>query len=77
MTVLKSSISPTSATFKSNAAALASLVDELKSRMAVAALACGLGWAFLEVPYRLGPLAAALLAVAAVQTVTMLRDARR
>ena len=38
MTVLKSSISPTSATFKSNAAAMASLVDELKSRMAAAAL---------------------------------------
>jgi predicted branched-subunit amino acid permease len=55
---------------------VANLLKERK-RMAVAALACGLGWAFLEVPYRLGPLAAALLAVAAVQTVTMLRDARR
>jgi len=38
MTTLKSSVSPTSATFKSNASAMAALVDELKSRMATAAL---------------------------------------
>jgi 3-methylcrotonyl-CoA carboxylase beta subunit len=38
MTTLKSSISTTSAAFKSNASAMAALVDELKSRMAVAAL---------------------------------------
>ncbi len=38
MTTLKSSISPTSATFKSNASAMSALVDELKSRMATAAL---------------------------------------
>ncbi len=38
MTALKSSISPTSAAFKSNASAMAALVDELKSRMATAAL---------------------------------------
>src|SRR5690348_9877543 len=38
MTAIKSSIATTSAAFKSNAEAMAALVDELKSRMAVAAL---------------------------------------
>ncbi|HEV2560565.1 MAG TPA: carboxyl transferase domain-containing protein [Rhizomicrobium sp.] len=38
MTKIASAISPTSAAFKSNAAAMSTLVDELKSRMAVAAL---------------------------------------
>ena len=38
MTGLKSSISPTAPAFKSNAAAMAALVDELKSRQATAAL---------------------------------------
>jgi len=38
MTTLKSSLSPTSASFKSNAVAMAALVQELKARMATAAL---------------------------------------
>ncbi len=38
MSVLKSSLSPTSATFKANAVAMAGLVGELKERMALAAL---------------------------------------
>jgi len=55
---------------------VANLLKERK-RLAVAVLACSLGWAFIDVPYRLGPLAAALLAVAAVQTAAMLREARQ
>ena len=38
MSVLKSSVAPSSATFKANAAAMGALVDELKSRMLTAAL---------------------------------------
>ncbi len=38
MTILKSSITPGSAAFKKNAAAMSALVDELKSRMSVVAL---------------------------------------
>src|SRR5712671_582759 len=38
MSVLKSSLTPTDAAFKSNAAAMAKLVSELKARLATAAL---------------------------------------
>ena len=38
MTAIKSSVSPTGATFKSNAAAMTALVDELRSRLATSAL---------------------------------------